>query len=106
MIRWSISESPSRFWWPSEFENVANPAFKNLKHFQNPGHLLLTEPSITYQGSSVTGNIIILDSGFCVLKDIISPKKHGVYVSAFIKKRRYRSKLINGELFKLYMDEN
>ena len=39
MLRRSLAESDGRFRWPAEFENVANPDFKNLKHLQNPGHL-------------------------------------------------------------------
>ena len=46
MLRRFLDESAGRFWWPAEFENVANPDFENLKHLQNPGHLSLTEPSI------------------------------------------------------------
>ena len=33
------------------------------------------------------GNVVILDSGFCVLKGIVELKKRGVYVSALIKKK-------------------
>lgn len=36
-----------------------------------------------------TGRIIILDSGFCVLKGIVELSKKGLYVAALIKKRRY-----------------
>ena len=46
MLRWSLAKSAGNFWQPAEFENVANPYFKNIKHLQNPGHLLLTAPSI------------------------------------------------------------
>ena len=35
------------------------------------------------------GFIVILDSGFCVLKGIIELCKKGVFPSALIKKRRY-----------------
>ena len=31
------------------------------------------------------GNVVILDSGFCVLKGIVELKKRGVYASALIK---------------------
>ena len=37
----------------------------------------------------VTGNIVILDRGLCVLKAIVYLKKRAVYASALIKKRRY-----------------
>ena len=46
MLRRSLAESAGHFWWPAEFENVANPDFENLKHLQNPGHLSLTKPSM------------------------------------------------------------
>ena len=45
MIRWSHDESAGLFWWPAEFENVANPDFESFKHLQNRGHLPLTESS-------------------------------------------------------------
>ena len=41
MLRRLLDESASHFWWPAEFENVPNPNFENLKHLQNPLHLLL-----------------------------------------------------------------
>ena len=47
MLLWSLAESAGRLWWPTEFENVANPDFENLRHLQNPGHLPLTAASIT-----------------------------------------------------------
>ena len=50
-----------------------------------------------------TGKVVILDSGFCVLKAIIELKKMGVFASAMIKKRRYWPKNIAGEEIKEYM---
>ena len=47
MICRSIGESAGHFWQPAQLENVANPYFENLKHLQNPGHLPLTEASIS-----------------------------------------------------------
>ena len=47
MLRRSLAEIASHFWWPVEFENVANPDFESLKHLQNPGHLSLTAPSLS-----------------------------------------------------------
>ena len=44
MPRPSLSDSSGQFWWSAEFENVANPDFKNLKHLQNLGHFLLIAP--------------------------------------------------------------
>ena len=34
-----------------------------------------------------TGNIVVLDSGFCVLKALLDLKKVGVYATAVIRKR-------------------
>ena len=46
MLHRSLAVSAGYFRQPAEFENVANTDFKNLKHFQNPGHLSLTAPSM------------------------------------------------------------
>ena len=40
------------------------------------------------------GMVVILDSGFCVLRGIIELKKRGVYASALIKKCKYWPKHI------------
>ena len=40
------------------------------------------------------GSVVILDSGFCVLKGIIELHKKGVFASALIKKRRYWLKFV------------
>ena len=47
MLRRLLAESAGHFWWPAEFEDVANSDFENIKHFHNPEHLPLTEFSIT-----------------------------------------------------------
>ena len=47
MLYRSLAESTGHFWHTAEFENVANPDFRNLKHLQNPGHLPLAAPSRT-----------------------------------------------------------
>ena len=44
MLRRLLAESVGHFWKPTEFENVENPYFENIKHLQNSGHLPLTEP--------------------------------------------------------------
>ena len=43
------------------------------------------------------GNVVILDSGFCMLKGIVELKKHGVYASALIRKWKYWPKYIKGD---------
>ena len=49
------------------------------------------------------GYVIILDSGFCVLKGIIELRKK-VFASALIKKRRYWPKFIRGDDIKAHFD--
>ena len=56
-------------------------------------HLLL-ELCRSIYGS---GKIVVLDSGFCVLKGLIALKKVGVFAHAVIKKRRYWPKYIPGQ---------
>ena len=51
------------------------------------------------------GMVIILNSGFCVLKGIVELKKRGVYASALIKKRKYWPKYIKGDVIKQHFDE-
>ena len=46
MIRQSLAESTGLFWRTVEFENVANSDLEKIKHLKNPGHELLTAPSI------------------------------------------------------------
>ena len=46
MLRQLLAESAGTFWWPAEFENVANPDSEIFKHLQNSGHLSLTAPSM------------------------------------------------------------
>ena len=58
-LRWSLAGSAGHLWYPAELENVANPDFGNLKHLQNPGHLLLTAPSIKSAVTSVNNNIVL-----------------------------------------------
>lgn len=49
-----------------------------------------------------SGKVVILDSGFCVLKGIIELRKKGVFAAAVIKKRRYWPKYIDGGMVKEY----
>lgn len=49
-----------------------------------------------------TGKLVVLDSGFCVLKGLIELRRRGVFASAVIKKRRYWPKYIDGDEIKLY----
>ena len=44
-----------------------------------------------------TARVLVLDSGFCVLKALTELRKRGVYAGALIKKRRYWPKYISGD---------
>lgn len=44
-----------------------------------------------------TSKVVVLDSGFCVLKGIVELRKKGVFASALIKKRRYWPKYVEGD---------
>ena len=46
----------------------------------------------------VSGEDVVLDSGFCVVKGITDIKAKGVHEAALIKKRRYWLKLVPGDL--------
>ena len=51
------------------------------------------------------GNMVVLDSGFCVLKGIVELKKHGVYASTLLKKQKYWPKYIKGDAIKEHFDD-
>jgi Transposase IS4 len=47
-----------------------------------------------------TAKVVVLDSGFCVLKALIELRQKGVYAAALVKKRRYWPKYIMGDEIK------
>ena len=51
------------------------------------------------------GFVVILDSGFCVLKGIVELCKKGAFASALIKKRRYWPKYIRGDKVKEHFND-
>ena len=51
------------------------------------------------------GYVVILDSGFCVLKALIELRKKGVFASALIKNRRYWPKFIRVDDIKAHFDD-
>ena len=55
---------------------------------------LLVEMCRSIYGS---GKVVVLDSGFCVMKGLIALKKLGVYAHAVVKKRRFWPKHVPGE---------
>ena len=68
------------------------------KHGKTVGLLLrLCKPLL------FTGKVVVLDSGFCVLRAIIELKKLGVFAAAVIKKRRYWPKHVDGNAMNEYM---
>lgn len=52
-----------------------------------------------------TGKVVILDSGFCVVKGLIELQKKGVFASALIKKRRYWPKYVDGNAIKAHFND-
>eukprot|EP00548_Thalassiothrix_antarctica_P012229 CAMPEP_0194154998 /NCGR_PEP_ID=MMETSP0152-20130528/62825_1 /TAXON_ID=1049557 /ORGANISM="Thalassiothrix antarctica, Strain L6-D1" /LENGTH=148 /DNA_ID=CAMNT_0038861527 /DNA_START=890 /DNA_END=1336 /DNA_ORIENTATION=- len=46
--------------------------------------------------------VVIMDSGFCVLRGLIELAKRGFFASAVIKKRRYWTKYVPGDKIKEY----
>ena len=50
------------------------------------------------------GYVVILDSGFCVLKAIIELRKKGIFASIQIKKQQYWPKFICGDDIKAHFD--
>jgi hypothetical protein len=51
-----------------------------------------------------TAKVVVLDSGFCVLKGIIELRKKGVFAAAVVKKRKYWPKYIKGDVIKAQFD--
>jgi Transposase IS4 len=70
---------------PIEFENLGKT-----------GGLLLRLTKSLWNSAKV----VVLDSGFCVLKALIELRQKGVYAAALVKKRRYWPKHIKGEEIK------
>ena len=51
-----------------------------------------------------TGKVVVLDSGFCVVKGIIELIKRGVFAAALIKKRRYWPRYVRGDEIREHFD--
>ena len=52
-----------------------------------------------------SAKVVILDSGFCVLKALVALRKNGVFASSVIKKRRYWPSYIQGDAINAKMSE-
>ena len=48
--------------------------------------------------------IIVLDSGFCVLRALVELRKRGVFAHALIEKRKYWPKYIKGDEIKAHFE--
>ena len=51
-----------------------------------------------------TGCVVVLDSGFCVLRGLTELLKKGVFASAVIKKRRYWPRYVDGDAIESRME--
>ena len=76
MLHRSLAKSAGYFWQPVEFENVANPYYKNINHFQNPGHLLLTKASIYDRETFTPLNYIKL-----YRREILDPHASQIFIT-------------------------
>ena len=82
--------------WQMELVEGKDSPSEIIPKYNNQGKtvgllLRVLEPIFT------RGNVVILDSGFCVLKGIVELKKRVVYASALIEKRKYWPKYIKGD---------
>ena len=74
------------------------PADPNVSTFGKTTALLLRMLAPIFG----TAKVVILDSGFCVLKALLKLRDNGVYGSAVIKKRRYWPAGVPGEAIDLH----
>lgn len=51
-----------------------------------------------------SGSIVVMDSGFYVVKAIVELRKKGIFSSALIKKRRYWPKYVDGDAFNAHFE--
>ena len=91
MVRCSLS---GILWQMELIEGMDSPS-EIIPEYNNQGEtvglmLCVLEPIFA------RGNVVILDSGFCMLKGIVELKKCGVYASALIEKWKYWPKYIKG----------
>ena len=72
---------------------------QRLKEFLLMGKTvsLLLRLTRSIWGSS---RVLVLDSGICVLKEIVELRKKGIFGAALIKKRQYWPRHVDGEMIK------
>ena len=75
-----------------EDEPDEKPADLTNQHGKTVGLLLRMCESLYH-----TGKVVVLDSGFCVLRGLVELQKNGVYAAAVIKKRRYWPRFVDGD---------
>ena len=90
-------------WGIDLVEGKDHPQQLGIQHYDNFGStvglLLRMLPPVYHKGF-----VVILDSGFCVLKGIIKLRKKGVLASALIKKEHYWPKYIKGDDIKAHFE--
>ncbi len=79
---------------PSQISNE-----KYSEHGMKIGLLMRLTESIHH-----SGKVVIMDSGFCLLKGLVNLASVGVYASAVIKERRYWPKFIDGAAIDSHFD--
>ena len=93
----SVCCGVSRIMWGIEIVEGQDARPNHPKQFDNLGGktigllVRMTEP-IWYKG-----DVLVLDSGFCVLQALIEIRKRGVFAASVIKKRRFWPKYILGD---------
>ena len=83
---------------PKEVVRKYDKECKKLKSKTLPLMMRIMEPIFN------TGKVVVLDSGFCVLKAIAALRVKGVFAQALIKKRRYWPAKVPGDLIDYYLD--
>ena len=80
-------------------EGKDEPLGAPLKEYSTEGKTvgLLLRLTKSLQGR---GSIVLLDSGFCVLKGIIKLREVGIFATALTKKRRYWPRYVDGDALK------
>ena len=52
-----------------------------------------------------TGKTEVMDSGFCVMKELVGMLAHGVYGTTVIKKKRYCTKYCKGDAIEAFFQD-
>ena len=79
------------------------PAHLPPKEYANLGKTVSLMLRLT-QPLHHTSKVVVMDSGFCVLKGLAELRRRGVFAQALIKKRRYWPKYVDGEAIKNHFE--